>query len=434
MILNFVIAPFKSLLNDRSIPFDVLFFSILLFSIPIVLITGPAIPDIFLSLIALYFLVKSILKKKWEYYQNPIFYGFILFSLYGIIRSIFSDLPFESLTNGGSVFYFRYIFFAIGVWYLLDHNKYLSKCLLNISILCITIVCVDSIYQYFFEINLFGNKKFSDSRLTSLFGDEPIVGRYIAYLSIFIFALVCINFKNKKVMKLFTILLIFCEVVVFLSGERSPLFYLILLTIFIFLFGSDYRVYKIIGTLISITIITSITFINPNAKTRIIDLSIKQVNETLIPFLPYSEHHEEHYISGLKMFYDKPLFGVGTNLFRYHCKKPEYLYKTRSCSTHPHNYFIQSLAELGIVGFLFISLFFLYFFIICLKQLSFLRKYNNIKQIPFEILIYPIILTIYWWPIIPHMSFYNNWNNVLVMLPLGFFMKHYYGNANLWKY
>ena len=99
-----MITPFKSLLNDKSIPFDVLFFSILLITIPIVLITGPALPDIFLSLIAIYFLVKSILKKKWEYYQNPIFYGFILFCLYGIIRSIFSEMPFESLMTGGSVF------------------------------------------------------------------------------------------------------------------------------------------------------------------------------------------------------------------------------------------------------------------------------------------------------------------------------------------
>ncbi len=64
MILNFMIDPFKSLFNDKSIPFDVLFFSILLITIPIVLITGPALPDIFLSLIAIYFLVKSILKKK----------------------------------------------------------------------------------------------------------------------------------------------------------------------------------------------------------------------------------------------------------------------------------------------------------------------------------------------------------------------------------
>ena len=106
-------------------------------------------------------------------------------------------MPFESLTNGGSFFYFRYVFFAIGVWYLLDVNRYISKCLLNISIICILVICIDALYQYFFDFNLFGNPKFSNNRLTSLFGDEPIVGRYISYLSIFVLTLIYQNYSNR---------------------------------------------------------------------------------------------------------------------------------------------------------------------------------------------------------------------------------------------
>lgn len=52
-MIDFLINPFKFLFTDKSISFDVIFFSTLLFLIPIALITGPAIPDIFLSLIAL---------------------------------------------------------------------------------------------------------------------------------------------------------------------------------------------------------------------------------------------------------------------------------------------------------------------------------------------------------------------------------------------
>ena len=59
---NLVIEPFKLLLTDRAIPFDIIFFSLLLIAIPIVLITGPALPDIFLSLVAFYFLLKSVAK------------------------------------------------------------------------------------------------------------------------------------------------------------------------------------------------------------------------------------------------------------------------------------------------------------------------------------------------------------------------------------
>ena len=426
-MLSIFISPFKSLIFDRSFSRDILFFSTLLILIPIALITGPALPDIFLSLIALYFLIISIYNKKWSYYKNPIFFGFILFSLYGIIRSIFSELPNESLTTGGSIFYFRYIFFAMGVWYLLDMNPHLSKCLLNVSILCILVVSIDGAYQYFFEFNIFGNEKHHYDRLTGLFGDEPIIGRYVSYLSLFTFTLIYQNYKKTKIVLLISmILLMISEVLVFLSGERAPLFYLIFFTILITIFYPSMRLYRVISFIISCILIFIFTSINSNSKTRIIDLTREQLSQNSIPYLPYSAHHEEHYVSALKMLSDKPIFGIGTNLFRYKCNYPQYEYKSYegSCSTHPHNYYIQIFAELGIIGFTFLASFFLYLLFTNLRQFNFLIRSKVEKLIPFHAFFYPMILFIYWWPLIPHMSFYNNWNNVLMMLPLGFFMRH----------
>jgi O-antigen ligase len=340
-------------------------------------------------------------------------------------------MPIESLTTGGSVFYFRYIFFALGVWYLLDTNRHLSKCLLNISIICIVFVCIDAFFQYFFELNFFGNKKHSDTRLTGLFGDEPIVGRYIAYLSTFTFVLIYQNFfTQKKIMKLSIIFLVLCEVTVFLSGERAPLFSFILFTFLIIIFVSNFRIYKIITVFFSIVIILCVTLFNSNAKTRIVDLSLSQLSQTQLPFLPYSDHHEEHYISVLKMFKDKPIFGIGTNLFRFQCNKPKYKYKERSCNTHPHNFYFQILAELGIIGFGFLCIFFLYIASFCIRKVPFIGRPNKTKELPFDYFLYTIILFINWWPIIPHMNFYNNWNNILIMLPLGFFMRYFFGNKN----
>ena len=430
-MFNFILTPFKSFLFDRSIPFHVVIFSTLIFLIPVALVTGPALPDIFLSLIAFYFLIISFYKKKWSYYQNPIVYFFLIFSLYGIVRSLFSEMPFDSLTNGGSVFYFRYIFFALGVWYLLDMNPYLSKCLLYVLFLCIFVVSIDGIYQYFFEVNIFGNKKHSPDRLTGLFGDEPIIGRYIAYLSIFTFTLLNQNFKKSKISLIIScIFLSMCEVVVFLSGERAPLFYLIFFTILLMIFFPQIRLYRIISFIISAILIFFIISINPIAKNRIIDLTADQLKQTNFSFLPYSDHHEEHYVSALKIFKDKPIFGIGTNLFRFQCNKPEYKYKTRSCNTHPHNFYIQILSELGLVGFCFLILFFFFLSSFLLKQLIFNKKSFIKKDLHSSFLLYPLILFIYWWPLIPHMSFYNNWNNVLMMLPLGFFMRYLYSNSN----
>ena len=70
-------------------------------------------------------------------------------------------MPMASLANEGSVFYFRYIFFALGVWYLLDNNKYITKLMLIISIICLIIVCIDGLVQYLSGKDLFGMKTIS---------------------------------------------------------------------------------------------------------------------------------------------------------------------------------------------------------------------------------------------------------------------------------
>ena len=431
-MLSHTILPFKLIFSDRSVSIDVAFFSLLLILIPIVLITGPALPDIFISLIALYFLIKSVIKKNWHYYKNPIVIGFLLFSFYGISRSLFSEIPLESLTNEGSVFYFRYIFFAMGVWYLLDKNPYLMKCLVIILFLCVTLVSIDALYQYFLDVNIFGNEKYSHNRLTGLLGEEPIIGRYISYLSIFTFALIYHNYKKSKKMIIFSIsFLVMCEVIIFLTGERAPLFYISFFSVLIVIFIPHYRIYRIIGVLASVVIILGILEVNSSAKTRMIDNTLEQMSKTHFPFLPYTSHHEEHYISSLKMFNENPLFGVGTNMFEFYCAEPQFIFN-RSCASHPHNFYFQLLAELGIVGFLFISTFFCYLLFVGLKQFIFIIQSNKKRQISFEIFLYPMIIFVYWWPLIPHMSFYNNWNNVFIMLPLGFFMKFFYGNTKKW--
>lgn len=421
-----IFDPFKLLFTDSTLSSDVIFFSLILILLPIALITGPAIPDIFLSIIALYFLAKSIINKNWVYYKNYIVIGFLLFSFYGVIRSLFSEMPIQSLTNEGSLFYFRYIFFSLGVWYLLDNNPYLSKCFIIISFICIVIVCVDGIYQYFNEFNFFGNRKHNATRLTGFFGKEPIIGRYVAYLSMFTFALIYQNYpKTKKMITISIVFLVICEVTVFLSGERAPLFYLGLFSVLVIMFVPYYRFFRIIGIVISALIIWGILEINPTVKTRVVDHTFEQVKDNHLPYLPYSSDHEKIYISAFKMFSDNPIFGVGTNTFRYNCNLSQYKYKD-GCRSHPHNIYIQLLAEKGLFGFSFLFYFFLYLFFIGLKQLYFLFTSNKKNLVSFEILLYPIIIFTYLWPFIPTMSFYNNWLNVFIMLSLGYFMKYFF--------
>ena len=125
---------------------------------------------------------------------------------------------------------------------------------------------------------------------------------------------------------------------------------------------------------------------------------------------------------------DKPIFGIGTNLFRFFCSKENYFYqkdrKYGSCNNHPHNYYIQILAEKGIVGLLFLLIFYGYFCYLALKQFYFLILKKTQKLIPFDQFLWIILILVFWWPLIPTMSFYNNWNLVFLFIPIAYFFKN----------
>ena len=56
------------------------------------------------------------------------------------------------------------------------------------------------------------------------------------------------------------------------------------------------------------------------------------------------------------MFSDNKLFGQGSNTFRYLCSSEKFRIsdKNEGCSTHPHNIYVQLLAETGLIGVLFL--------------------------------------------------------------------------------
>ena len=78
----------------------------------------------------------------------------------------------------------------------------------------------------------------------------------------------------------------------------------------------------------------------------------------------FSETHQAHYETAIKMFKDKPLIGHGPKtFFRKICNQEQY-YVLYGCSTHPHNTYLQLLSETGLIGFIpiFSFLFTFYFF------------------------------------------------------------------------
>ena len=167
-----------------------------------------------------------------------------------------------------------------------------------------------------------------------------------------------------------------------------------------------------------------ISFINPTAKERVFDQTIKQMigteerpkGETGI-FI-FSKTHTHHYITAYRMYMDNKILGVGIKNFRKFCKYKKYEKSKLSCSSHPHNTYIQILSETGIIGFLFLIAVLVYFLKYVFKHLI-LRFKDSSYFTDFQICILSGIL-IYLWPFIPTGNIFSNWLNIAMILNLPF--------------
>ena len=55
----------------------------------------------------------------------------------------------------------------------------------------------------------------------------------------------------------------------------------------------------------------------------------------------FTEVYDSHYRTAFKMFKDNKYFGVGNKMFRKLCADEKYYVNKFSCSTHPHNLYLQ---------------------------------------------------------------------------------------------
>jgi O-antigen ligase len=387
------------------------------------LITGPFLPDLLLSILSLWFLYYSVKKKIYRVFRNSYFYFFIGFWLVCIFSSLFSELVLFSLKS--SLPYLRIAIFALLIAYLIDNHKEILNYFYYALVISFFILILDGYLQYFTGFNILNYPMFT-SRVSSFFKDKLILGSYLARLFPLLFALFVIREKKSSIENYgMFVLFIVVDVLIFLSGERASFLFLNLSSFFIIIFISKYKLARMLILGCAYCIILFISIYNKQYYDRYItsisDNIKSEQSNTRINF--FSPAHDSFARTALNMFLDKPILGHGPNSFRIKCNNPLYAEGSSPCNTHPHNFYIQLLAETGIIGFLFLAGLFFYFIYLMIKFIFqyFIRKKKFLSD--YQIcLLAGLLITI--WPITTNGNIFNNHLMIMYSLQIGFFRKN----------
>lgn len=387
--------------------------------VPLSIMTGPFLPDLIVTLVSMLFLFVVIKNKKFEYFANNFFLLFFLLYLYLVLSSLLSEFPIHSLKS--SLPYIRFIFFSLAVYYILNEdNKFLKK-FNYFLIYTFLIALLFGYYQFFNGTNFYGISSVNNYRLTLPFNDRMIIGSFLIRLTPLLITLIAVNYvDNNKKFYILVSLLFSIFILVFLSGERSAILLTFVLSIYLLFYLPISKIYKlsfllIVGISVLLLLITSSTLKERNLSHTLNQLGL---NKSFNRIHLFSNEHEQLYTSSLLMFLDKPFTGIGPNNFRNLCERNEFTKDGKngmSCSTHPHNSYLQILSETGLFGLII-------YLIIFLKILQ--RFFNHGSKNPVLILLFGcFIITL--WPIVPTLNVFNNWINIIYYLPVGFYLYYY---------
>ena len=287
---------------------------------PFLLVSGPFLPDLVCVLIGLFYIFYLIKERNFEYFKNYKIFFLIIFFFYININSFISFNPLISF--GSTLGYGRIILFILGLSYLLNKYPEIKISFFYFSLICYFLLLFDSTFQFIYGKNIIGFELLNNSRISSFFGDEFIMGSFISRLLPLLLGLsfLLTDHKNIKIIRFF---LVFCSLIlVIYSGERLATAYMFF--IITFYFYIDFNKKKILAFLIIFGIIFSIlpreqnTFVN-----RIFTHTYNQYKETG-SVLKFSYRHYLHYQTAYKMFLDNIMFGQGVKSFRYLCDKDKF--------------------------------------------------------------------------------------------------------------
>ena len=394
------------------------------------------------------------------------------------INEKIKDWPFESQPMFKSFIFVRFIILIFILDTLFLNNILNLRKLFLSSLICTTFVSFDIILQYFIGVDLFGYKNHKTWN-SGPFGGEYIAGGYLQKFSFFSFFYFFTKSYNKNINKLIPILIITIHLIAILFAGNKMSFILSIfgctllvlfvknirntialsliffLSIFLVLIQNDSRLKsRYVSVFNEINILNIFDFSNKTKANS--EEKIKVTHEWEGIKTEWSEGiwrknwegiillrtsgYNRIFRTAVAVWKENPVFGSGLKSFRILCWEvgPKYKhlepkahdvkntnaasakFSIFSCSTHPHNYYLELLSESGLIG----TILMIAFFIVLLsKSFYCLKEYNRslstelIFLIPFIIVIFIDI-----WPLRSSGSFFTSGNATFFWLSVAIFL------------
>ena len=383
---------------------------VLTVAIPLWLVTGRAAADAAILLVALLFIVRSIVNRDASWLRATwVRIGLALWLWMLLISNFAFDV---NLSYMQAVPWLRFLLFAVAleVWVL--NAVWIRRLVISATVMLV-FVAVDAWWQYFIGFDFFLHPRPSETRLTGPF-DDLRVGTYLVKLmfpALLGFAVWRIGEQANLGVKLFlggAALIVIGAV--FVSGERMAFLLLVLGLFLAAVLQKGALRAAVAGVLVLGTVGVGMVAM---ADRDMLDRQFTSVVTTLSTFRnsPYGELWR----SALQLGSERPLTGVGMKNFRVACKDPQIGLPeevTVRCGTHPHNIYLEWFAESGVPGLL----------LLVLMLAALARHLWHGWQVEYSRawMAGPVIaVIIQLWPAATTASFFSNWSGALMWLAIG---------------
>ena len=397
---------------------------IILFStLPIATIIGNFFLNFYLLCFFLIFIFDVFKTKNLTWLKDKNFKILLIFYLYICINSFINYFGNTSFGYDGilrSLFFLKFLILFPAIPLLLNKKEILEK-IFKFWLFIIFIVIVDIFFEKYTGLNLLGFKSQDETRITSFFYDENVVGTFLFGFGFITLVFFFQNELTKKYKIILNSILVLIFLSVLVTGERSAFLKSTLLLLLIFYFIEERKLILKKFHLLSLTIffMLSVFLIFPSTLSK----QTEFFNRILVVENPksFSQRFENikyfaHYDTAIEIFKNKKLIGIGNKNYRFECYNKKYFKENQKfthqrCTTHPHQIHFELLSEQGLIGyFIFILFLFSYF----KKKLLNDFEEKNIFKITTNF--YLIIFLI---PILPSGSLFSTFNGFLFWFFLG---------------